>query len=471
MSEETWSADACDLAEWVRSGELKAVELLDICLERIGRYDGLLNAFVTLDPEGARDQAEAIDLLLAAGEDPGPLAGIPIGVKDLELVAGLPTGRGSLLFKDVVAEWDSTQVARLRRAGVVVIGKTTSPELGTLPYTSSKATGITRNPWHPDKSPGGSSGGSAAAVASGMIPLATGSDGGGSIRIPCSFSGLPGLKPTFALVPRGPGRLSSGNLSVYGPIARSIRDIARYLDQVAGPDPMDPFSLPKPGISFEDSLDLPLEGLRAVWSSDLAFGVCDPEVASIARAAAERLFEAAGILEVESRVDLPDAGGSWMIAEAIDCYADLETFWPARADDMTPVVAMSMQIAESLRPSEVAEALRLRYEVLRRSNEVFESADLIVTPTTPTTAMGADGPMPSEIGGRFLDSPLHAVCFTFPFNLTGHPAVTVPAGFDSSGMPVGLQLVGPRLSEARLLSAAKLWEQVAPWPKVAPSYA
>src|SRR5918999_276118 len=211
MSSETlWTMDASELADLVRAGELKAVELLDLTLERVGRFDGEINAFATLDPEGARAQAESVDQVVASGEDPGPLAGLPIGVKYLEPVQGLPTMRGSLLYKESLATNDSTQVSRLRKAGAVIVGKTTTPELGTLAFTWSKATGITRNPWNAERTPGGSSGGSAAAVASGMVPLATGSDGGGSIRIPSSYSGLPGLKPSFARIPRGPGRLSTG---------------------------------------------------------------------------------------------------------------------------------------------------------------------------------------------------------------------------------------------------------------------
>lgn len=470
MQDELFRLDAAELADLVRSGEAKAVEILDICLERIGRYDSEINSFVTLDPEGARAQAETVDLKVASGDDPGPLAGVPIGVKDLEDVASLPTGMGSLLFRDHVAESDSTQVARLKRSGAVVVGKTASPELGTLMYTWNKATGATRNPWKPDRTPGGSSGGSAAAVAAALVPMCTGSDGGGSIRIPCSYSGLPGLKPTYGLVARGPGRLGSSNLSVYGPIARSVNDIARYLDQVVGPHAMDPFSLPRTVDSYESSLGSLPSGLRATWSDDLGFGTCDDEVATIARAAAESLMSAADVEEVDLLVDLPDVGDAWMVAEAIDCFADLESHWPHRADDVTPVVAFSMQIAETLTASQAAQGLRGRYELLQRVSQAFENVDLIFTPTTPTVAFGAEGPMPSEINGVPLRHPLLSVCFTFPFNLTGHPAVTIPAGLDGEGMPVGLQIAARRLSEVTLLALARIAEQASPWPKIAPGY-
>lgn len=470
MQEQLHTTDASDLADWVRAGEVKAGELLDICLERIGRFDGDLNSFVIVDPDGARAQAEEIDRKVAAGQDPGQLAGIPIGVKDLEDAKGLPTGRGSLLFGDRIAIEDSTQVARLRAAGAVVIGKTAAPELGSLMFTWSKANGTTRNPWDLERTPGGSSGGSAAAVAAALVPMATGSDGGGSIRIPCSYSGLPGLKPTFGLIARGPGRLGRANATAYGPMARSVRDIARYLDQTAGSHPMDPYSLSRPDTSYEDSLELSLEGLKATWSSGLGFGVCAGEVASIARAAAEKLALAAGISELDLSVRLPDVSTAWLIAEAMDCYTDLEAFWPDRADDLTPVVAMSMQLAEGLTAAQAAQAERDRYELLRKVNEIFEQVDLLITPTTPTTGFGAEGDLPVEIDGTILQHAMLTICFTYPFNLTGNPAVTLPAGFDSKGMPVGLQIVGPRLSEPLLLSVARVWEQIAPWPKITPRY-
>lgn len=470
MERAVWAAGAWELADAVRAGELKAVEVLDTLLERIGRFDGRINSFVMVDPDGAREQAERVDRAVLAGEDPGPLAGVAVGVKDLQDVAGLPTGRGSLLFRDAIAPADSTFVARLRRAGAVILGKTTTPEEGSLNYTDSPATGTTRNPWNTDRTPGGSSGGSAAAVASGLVPLATGSDGGGSIRIPAAFSGLPGLKTTFGLIARGPRRIGSANMSSLGPVARTVRDIARTLDLAAGPDPMDPFSLPAPGVRFEASLEVPLDGLRAAWSPTLGFGVCEPEVAEVARAAAARLFEAAGIVEVDRPVDLPDPGASWAAAAAVDIYCELEEFWPARGSEMTPVVAVALQLAESLTAGQHAEGIRVRQELVRRVCAAFEEVDLIVTPSTPTVAFAAAGPLPHEVAGHPLGNPLHAICFSYPFNLTGHPAMTVPAGLDTGGMPVGLQIVGRRFAEATLLSAARVMERVSPWPALAPGY-
>ncbi len=471
MTEPLWSADAVELAGFVRAGEVKAVELLDLCLERIGRYDGVLNAFVTLDPASARMQAEAVDGQVAAGVDPGPLAGVPLGVKDLENATGLPTGRGSLLFQDAVADHDSTQLGRLRRAGAVVVGKTAAPELGSLSFTWSKAHGTTRNPWNAERTPGGSSGGSAAAVAAGLIPLATGSDGAGSLRIPASFSGLAGIKPSFGRIPRGPGRLGAANVSTPGPLARSVRDLACYLEVASGPHPSDPFSLPVAAERFEEGL-VADQGrpLRAAWSSTLGLAPCDPDVAGVARFAAERVMEAAGIEEAEVAIELPDAADSWVVAVSLDCYAELEQFWPARADAMTPVIVLALQLAESLTADQIGSALRGRDDLLRAVNEVFESVDLILSPATTTPAFGAEGPLPDTVAGTILAHPLVSIGLTYPFNLTGHPALSLPAGLTADGLPVGLQMIGPRLGEARLLSAAAAFEAAAPWPKVAPDY-
>lgn len=464
----TWAAH--EIADRVRSGDLKAVEVLDASLERIGRFDTELNSFVLLDPEGAYSAAERVDHQVAEGHDPGPLAGVPIGVKDLENAEGLPTQHGSLLFKGSVAMNDSTQVKRLKAAGAVVLGKTATPELGSAMYTSSKLSGVTRNPWDLTKTPGGSSGSSAAAVSAGLVPLATGSDGGGSIRIPASYCGLPGLKVTYGLVPRGPGRPGNSNATVYGPQARNVRDIARYLDQVVGSDPHDNHSLQHAGINYETSLDADLSGMKAVWSSTLGFGTCSREVAEIARTAADALFAHTGMEEVDHPILLKDPAAAWAVAEAMDIYADLEQFWPHRGEEMTGIVNIAMQLAESFTASQIADASRARYELLRTVNEFFDEVDLIVTPTTPTTAFEADGPMPTRIDETFLPNPLIAVCFTFPFNLTGHPAITIPAGVTAEGSPVGLQLVGKRLSEASLLSAARAFEMFQPWQTIAPDY-
>lgn len=469
MSEPIHRLDAWEIADLVRQGDLSAKEVLETFLERIETYNPDLNAFVHLDAAGAREQAAEVDRKVASGEDPGLLAGIPIGVKDLENVAGMPTTKGSLLFKENMAASDSIQVSRLRAAGCVVVGKTAAPEFGAAAFTSTKIHGTTRNPWNLERTPGGSSGGSAAAVAAALVPIATGSDGGGSIRIPAAYSGLLGHKVTFGAVPRGESPESSYT-SVYGPMARSVRDAARYLDAVVGADELDQFSLPHPGIRYEEAIsDLP-EGLRAAWSSDLGYGICAAEVARIARESADAFAASGGFGWVDRLVVLKDTSVAWGLLGGPATWLTVEPFWPDRKDDLAPFNAYSVeQLIERFDLKQAAESQKRRWENNQTLASIFRDVDLIVTPTTATTAFGAEGPMPTEIDGKKI-RPMHAICFTYPFNMSGHPAVTIPCGFDSQGMPVGLQIVGRRRSDHILLALAAAYERLRPWEKIAPDY-
>src|SRR5438132_3954387 len=284
-----------DVAESVRRGEVKAVDVLAECLAAIEGGNTQLNAFVHVDAGRARTAAEAVDATVARGDDPGALAGVPFGVKDLEDCAGMPTSQGSLLYKGRgPAARDSVHVGRLRAAGAVPVGKTASPEFGVTAFTHTKAWGTTRNPWNLERTPGGSSGGSAAAVASGMVPFCTASDGGGSTRIPAAFSGLLGIKASYGRIAHEAAALSQ--TSVVGALTTNVADAARHLDVAAGPDDLDRASLPAPTVRYEDAIEwLDVRGLRATWSLDLGFAVVDPEVADLCHAAAHALVDAAGL--------------------------------------------------------------------------------------------------------------------------------------------------------------------------------
>src|SRR3989440_1712274 len=335
-----------ETAEAVRQGELKASEVLDECLARIQAGAPKLNAFVHVDPEGAALAASAVDAAVADGRDPGPLAGVPFGVKDLEDCAGMPTSLGSLLFKGRPAvDADSVHVARLRAAGAVPLGKTAAPEFGTTCYTSTKAWGTTRNPWDPEMTPGGSSGGSAAAVASGMVPFCTASDGGGSTRIPAAFSGLVGLKASYGRIPHE--RSAPSETSCFGALTTTVRDAARHLDVTAGPDDKDRASLPPPTTSYERAIEeLDVAGIRAMWSPDMGYAVVVPEVAELTRAAAETLVEAAGLQVVERPFSPSSPMRTWLSAGAVDLWMELEDgMWPGRADDFTGLVRASLRRA------------------------------------------------------------------------------------------------------------------------------
>jgi aspartyl-tRNA(Asn)/glutamyl-tRNA(Gln) amidotransferase subunit A len=468
MSDAVFRLGAHEIADLVRSGELSSKEVLEVFLERIEAFNPELNAFVFLDFERARAQASEIDRRIASREDPGPLTGVPIGVKDLEDVAGMPTTHGSVIHKDNVPSTNSLMVDRLLAAGCIVVGKTAAPEFGAANFTSTRLHGTTRNPWNPARTPGGSSGGSAAAVASAMIPICTASDGGGSTRIPASYSGLFGPKGTFGRVARGRSPESSFT-SVHGPISRSVRSAARFYDCVIGPDESDMFSLPHPGISYEKEIEQRPAGLRAAWSADLGFGVCSGEVASIAKRAADTFSEAGGLEWVDRPVELEETSRAWRYLGAPESWLRHSPYWPEREADLEPIIARGVRATESMPIPDFAEAIRRRFENNQRLAEIFREIDVIVTPTTPTTAFAAEGPAPKEIDGQKIRE-MHSLCFTYPFNVSGHPAVSVPCGFDSEGLPVGLQFVGRRHSDHVLIALAASFESVQPWPRIAPAY-
>ena len=453
---------AIQIAESVRAGERRASEVIDDCLAAVAEGNDRLNAFVHLDEQLARAGAAAVDAAIAAGRDPGPFAGVPIGVKDLEDCAGMPTSRGSLLYKGrpPVAS-DSIHLARLRDAGAIPIGKTAAPEFGTLSFTKTKAWGTTRDPWDLGRTPGGSSGGTAAAVAAGLIPCGTASDGGGSTRIPAAFAGLVGMKPSHGRIP-DPAP-SGSQTAVYGLLTTTVADSARHLDVVAGPDDRDRLSLPAPTLGYEAAVEsLDVTGLRARWSLDLGFVEdVDPEVASIAEGAARRLAESAGLRLDDDPVHLTDPVRAWLTIGAMDLWFSLEDdMWPAVAEDVTRYVRTSLeQTAEHPLPR-FARAVRRREQLTADAAALFSDVDVLLTPTTAVPAFAAEGPPP---GGAM------ATPFTMLANLCWNPAISVPAGITSSGLPVGLQIVARRHHDEVPLRLARIWEQVAPWPRHAPA--
>lgn len=454
-----------ELADAIRRGDLRARTVLDHHLARLARVNPPLGAFVFEDAAGARAAADAIDARIARGEDPGPLAGVPFGVKELEDVAGWPHPRGARVFADVIAATTSTHVTRLRRAGAVPVGLTASPEMGAASFTASLLHGVCRNPWDPTRTPGGSSGGSAAAVASGLVPFATGSDSGGSLRIPAAFTGLVGFKGTYGRVPRGPSYVGFPNVRNYGVLTRSVADTARILDCVVGVDEHDPLSLPHPGMSFEDALArTDLRGTRTAWSSDLGFGACEPEVARVVRAAADALVAGAGLTATDVAVALADPEEAWRVLMAPDLLELYAPFLPARAAEVNPLLQFLFSIAEGLGMRDLARAARVRDVVVQALAAVFDETDLLLMPTTPIPAFAAEGPPPTTIAGRAV-GPLLTVAQTYVFNLSGHPAISVPAGL-VDGIPIGLQIIGRRHDDLRVLAAAHRFEQLRPFPQL-----
>ena len=462
---------AIEIAAAVRSGECTAVEVVEECLGAIEASNAKLNAFVVVDGEAARRTAAEIDAKVARGLDPGPFAGVPFGVKDLSDAAGLPTSHGSLLYKGrPPVTSDDVDVARLRAAGAVVVGKTAAPEFGSVCFTSTRAWGTTRNPWNREMTPGGSSGGSAAAVAAGMVPMATASDGGGSTRIPAAFSGLFGMKASFGRIPFPNGGASQ--TSVKGILTTTVADSARHLDVCAGPDDRDRVSLPRGSHgSYESVIDsLPVAGLRIGWSLDLGFAVVDPEVAELAHAAALELCDACGVELVEVDVRITDPIRSWLGANVLDLYQDLEPgMWPDRADELERNNRWSLEQCDKASPAQMARIWQRRMRLEQEVAAVHEQVDVLLTPATAVPAFAAEGPLPNTINGEAVH-PAMVVPFTMVANLCWNPASSVPAGLTASGLPVGLQIQGSRHADDVVLRLSRIFEQARPWPRLAPGY-
>ncbi len=467
MSEPLWPT-VVDLAEAVRRGDRSAVSVAEDALARVAG-DHTLNAFVAVDAELTLAAARQVDEAVARGEDPGLLAGVPFGVKDLEDLAGLTTSHGSLLHRGgPPATADSIQVSRLRAAGAVPVGKTAAPEFGTLNFTKTKAFGVTRNPWDPSRTPGGSSGGSAAAVSAGLVPFATASDGGGSTRIPAAFCGLVGHKCSHGRIPE-PG--PDGSLTaVVGALTSTVRDSARHLDVASGPDSRDRRSLPAPIGRYEALIEtLDVGGLRARWSTDLGFAIVDPEVAELARAAAERLVAATGLAADDEPVVLTDPVRTWLSSGSLDLWFSVtDEEYRTRADDLTAYSRMALDSVVDNTTRKVARAQQRRHQLELDAAAIFADVDVVLTPTTAVPAFAAEGPPPAEINGVEVGGAM-ATPFTMLANLCWNPSISVPAGITSSGLPVGLQITARQHRDDVCLRLARLFEQTAPWPRFAPS--
>ena len=456
-----------ELLDVLSAREASCVELMTATLDGIEATNPKLNAVVSQrSREALITDAETADARRAAG-DARPLEGVPLGVKDLEDVAGLVTSMGSRVFRDSVAEADSTQVARLRAAGAIVVGKTNTPEFGFTAITKNPLFGVTRSPWNVERTPGGSSGGSSAALARGVLPLVTSSDGGGSIRIPASFTGAFGLKPSQGRIPRGPMKAwDYGSTAVYGPLTRTVSDAALFLDLVAGPSPCDPASLPHPGLSYRETLDSALPpSIRIAWSPDLGYARVQSDVAAIAGDAAAAFDEAGFDLELlEDHVP----GGPPMLTAAWGALGNFliagQIHEPLRKqrEDMTHSFAEALERSWDMTPETFGAAARERGQLNHWCGDVFDRFDLLLTPTVPYDPPPARGPFPTHTGGR-EQVPAGVAAFTIPFNMSGHPAATVRAGLSNAGLPVGLQIVGPRHRDDLVLRAARLFERTRPW--------
>jgi aspartyl-tRNA(Asn)/glutamyl-tRNA(Gln) amidotransferase subunit A len=451
-----------ELVDLIRRKHLSPVEVLRAYLDRIDRFNGELNAIVTLHADRALDAARGLERRIVAGEEVGPLGGVPFAVKDLEDVGGMLTTFGSPLFRDHLAERDSINVERLRAAGAHPIGKSNTPEFGAYMQTSNALFGATRNPWNLERTPGGSSGGAAAALVGGLVPLATASDGGGSIRHPAAFTGCVGLKPTFRRVPQRPNPvLTFDDTAVWGPLTLTVRDAARLADVTFGPSEEDPSALPPPTDSYEATLEEPLAPLRIGYGADFGCFV-QPDVARQVDASA-RVIERLGHVVEPFDQPIPFVGKAWSLLGAVTEYIKHGEFLDRAPEQIDPMILSGLRRMRERAADDLAYAYRRRTELVGWTASAFARFDVLLMPTLPLEAFPVELLHPSEIAGRPIR--IHdAFPFTHPFNLSGHPALSLPAGMTDAGLPAAIQLVGPRFREDVLLRLGRQFEQARPWP-------
>jgi amidase len=439
------------LVRAIRDRTISPVEVLDAHLVVIGEKNPALNAIVTLAADKARAAAKAAEERVMAGEPLGPLHGLPIVIKDVTETAGIRTTYGSPLYRDHVPDEDAEVVARLRRAGAIILGKTNTPEFAAGANTVNRVFGATRNPWN-----------SAVAVAAGMVPLAHGTDFGCSIRVPAAFCGIVGLRPTGGLVPNRPMPLYPDYGQVHGPLARTAEDAALMLDAMTGLDPLWPGSVAPPwGSAAEEMRNVKTaKGLRIAFIEDLARIGVDAEVARVVRQAVDALssegaeVEAVAFDASEGITAYETLRGAWMVGQQLARIDDLDVFGAALAGNVRQGLALGAR--------ELAEAAHIRDRLTDRFRELLERYDVLVTPAAPILPYPVEMPFPDEVAGRRLENYIDWIAPAFLITLVGFPAISVPAGLSSSGLPVGMQVIGRRFDEPRLLGLAEVVQRLCP---------
>ena len=458
MTTELWQQSAVDLAAAIRGKEVSATEVLEAHLSRIAATNPTINAIVTLSEDIARSQATNVDKAVAAGERLGPIAGVPVGIKDTTDTAGIRTTYGSPLFADNVPKRDDIMVSRLKQAGAVIIGKTNNPEFATGGNTFNDVFGATLNPWDTNLSAGGSTGGGAAGLASGMFPLASGSDLAGSLRIPAAFCGVMGLRPTVGLVPSGPSNIPFDPLGVSGPMARTAQDLAMFLEIISQPHRSDSFSHQS---RFKASESQQAGHLRIAFVQDVCGIDVEEGIAKVCRDAAQTLQKGGHTVE-DVALDFRDGRSSfltlraqWMVTKNLDLLD--------RIDELGENLAGNIRAGLDQKPTDIAHAEAIRNRLWKQLVEMFETYDVIATPTLPIPPFPVTLNYPDSINGQKMANYIEWVGPSLVFSLFGVPALSVPAGL-AGGLPAGLQLVGPRFSESKLISLADQVAQERPVP-------
>ncbi len=461
MTSELHWLSALDLAALVRTKQASPVEIVEAVLARIEAVNPHLNAFCLIAHDVARRAAREAEIAVMKGEPVGALHGVPVSVKDVIFTRGLRTTGGSRLFADAVPEEDAVAVGRLRAAGAVLLGKTNTSELGHKAVTENPLFGVSRNPWNPALTPGGSSGGAGAAVATGLGPIALGTDGGGSIRIPAAFCGVYGFKPSWGRVPQHPGFPGWDYLGCTGPLARSVRDAALVLDVIVGADDRDRHSLPREAGSYVTACDEPIKGLHVAWTPDLGYAVVEPEVQRLCENAAAE-FESLGchVEVVSPGWENPEEAFSTLVAAQF--YAHWSDQLPAAEAVLDPTLVSFIRRGGAITARNYVLAAERAKAYWSEVHAFLERFDLLLTPTVAVSPFPAGEPPPRDIADQRV-SALGWMPFTYPFNLTGQPAASVPAGLIDDGRPVGLQVIGRRHADRAVLAASAAYEAACSW--------
>ena len=463
-------ASATELGRLYRTRKVSPLEVMQSILAQVGRVNPQVNAIVTLARDSALAEARKATRVMSRRTELPPLFGVPITIKDLTVTKGLRTTYGSTIYADHVPTEDALVVRRLKAAGAIVLGKTNTPEFGAGANTFNTVFGATRNPWNLALTCGGSSGGSAVALATGMGPIAHGTDLGGSLRIPAAFCGVVGFRTTPGLVPVYPRELAWDQLSVHGPMARTVADSALVLSVMAGPDDRSPISYAVDTRQFVKAVRKPsVKGWRIAWTPDLARLIpVDTEVASIAEQSA-RVFRSSGAAVETASPDLSETNEIVLATRGLTMAAlhgDKLAQW---RDQMQQGLVWNIEQGLRLTPQEIGRGEKLRTILWHRVRTFFERYDLLVLPTVAVKPFPVEQPYPTEINGRALANYTQWFFLTYAISLTGLPAISVPCGFTKDGLPVGLQIVGGRRQEAAVLAAAAAFERAAPWADKIPS--
>jgi amidase len=458
-TDELCDRTAIELAALIRTRQASAREVMASHLARIRTVNPTINAIVgKLDDDACLALADAADRRPAKGETRGVLHGLPIAFKDLQPAVGFPYTRGSLIFKDATAAEDSVLVERLRRAGAVAIGKTNTPEFGLGSHTYNKVYGVTRNPYDPSKSAGGSSGGAGAALASGMLPIADGSDMGGSLRNPGNFNNVVGMRPTIGLVPSAPNTLPFFGFSTNGPLARTVADVALLLSAMVGQDPRDPSCVPSDPASFRGRLERDVRGVRIAWCPDLGGLPLDPRVRTVL-AAQRQTFEAMGCVVEDAVPDLKDAENIFLTIRGFRSGLSYGPLLAAHRDKMKPELIAETEAGLALTSAQVGKAMLQHGQLLERMRRFEQRYDFICCAVNQVPPFDATLDWPKAIDGVTMDHYIAWMKSAYWLTNTFRPAISVPAGFTPEGLPVGLQIVGHYRGDFTLLQMAWRFEQ------------